>query len=151
FAPVLEGVRDSPFELGRDREFLMVDLSIENRASLMSYRAQQAVGCIGKELNTVFDELCGDVVDRNIGVLQLVHHVFGLGEVCLECIASRSMVAKCVEGGQWYGVDGVGADQLLDIENIAVGLVLRASARPEQALWLRSFGGEPLPTSRVEN
>ena len=39
-----------------------------------------------------------------------------------------------LEGGGGQGVDGVGADQLLDIENIGVGGILGAGRGPQRPL-----------------
>ncbi|GJE46385.1 hypothetical protein AEGHOMDF_5589 [Methylobacterium soli] len=55
------------------------------------------------------------------------------------------MVAERVHGGGRHGVDGVGADQLLDVEDVRVGLVLGARRGPEQALRLGALLGQGRP------
>ena len=55
------------------------------------------------------------------------------------------MIPESIEGGGRHGVDGVGADQFLDVHHIAVGGIFRAGAGPEHALCLCAFGCERIP------
>ena len=66
-------------------------------------------------------------------------------DVLLEAVARRAVIAEGVERRRRHRVDGVGTDQLLDIEHIAVVLVLGAGGSPQQPLRLCAFGGELVP------
>ena len=61
------------------------------------------------------------------------------------------MIAKGLERRRWDGIDGVRADQFLDIEHIAIIRILRAGACPQHALGLRSLGNERFPARRRED
>ncbi len=56
-----------------------------------------------------------------------------------------AVVAVGIHRRRRHRVDGVRADQLVDIENVAVGLVLGSGARPQQALRLGALLRQPLP------
>ena len=60
------------------------------------------------------------------------------------------MVAKRIHGRDRHGVDGVGPDQLLDIEHVAIGLVLGAGRGPQQPLRLCALRGQRLPARAGE-
>jgi hypothetical protein len=55
------------------------------------------------------------------------------------------MIAEGVERRRRHGVDRVGTDQLLDIEHVAVVLVLGAGRSPQQPLRFCPFGRKPVP------
>ena len=55
------------------------------------------------------------------------------------------MVAVGVHRRRRHGIDGIPADQLVDIEDVAVGLVLRPGARPQEPLSLCALLSKPLP------
>ena len=61
------------------------------------------------------------------------------------------MVEKRLHRGGRHRVDGVRADQLLDIEHVAVGLVLGAGAGPQQPLGLGPLLGQTLPALIAED
>ncbi len=48
------------------------------------------------------------------------------------------MITEGIHRRRRERVDGVGADQLLDVEDVAVGRVFRPRARPQQTLGLRA-------------
>ena len=55
------------------------------------------------------------------------------------------MVAERVHGRRRHGVDRVAADQFLDVEHIAVGLVLGPGRSPQQPLRDRTLARQTLP------
>jgi len=57
------------------------------------------------------------------------------------------VIAEGVEGGRWNGVNCVLADQFFDIDYVAVFLVFRAGAGPQQALRLRALRGKGFPAT----
>src|SRR5262249_36086380 len=56
-----------------------------------------------------------------------------------------AVLAKGIERRWWNGVHGIRANQLLDINDVAVLGILCARAGPEQTLRLRSLGGKRFP------
>ncbi len=60
------------------------------------------------------------------------------------------MVAERIQRRGWDRIDGIGRDQLLDIEYVAVVLVLRPCARPQQALHPRALCLQLLPAGTCE-
>ncbi len=71
--------------------------------------------------------------------------------------SDSAVVPECVECGLGHGVDGVGTDELLDVEDVGVGGVLRARRSPEGPLrtcprsrqLLPTFAGEDLAGSQA--
>ncbi len=55
------------------------------------------------------------------------------------------MVAVGVHRRRRHRVDGVGANQLVDVENVAISLVLGPGARPQEPLRLGALLRQPLP------
>ena len=60
------------------------------------------------------------------------------------------MVAERIEGRDRHRIDGVGTDQFLDIEHVAIGLVLGAGRRPQEPLRLGATRGKRLPALASE-
>ena len=56
-----------------------------------------------------------------------------------------SVVLEGLDRLERHRVHGVWADQLVDVEDVAVGRVLRRGRRPQAALDACALGGEPLP------
>ena len=61
-----------------------------------------------------------------------------------------AVVEEGLEGLLRKGVHGVGADEVLDVEEVGVGGVLRPGGRPERALHAGPLGRERLPRARSE-
>ena len=59
---------------------------------------------------------------------------FGLVHVGIDAAGDGAVVDEGVERGVGQGVDGVGTDQLVDIQRVAVGGVLRSGRGPERPL-----------------
>ena len=78
----------------------------------------------------------GDGVERNAGAGEFVQRALRFGGIFLKAVAQLAVIAECVHRRHRHGVDGVGTDQLLDIEHVAIGLVLGAGRRPKQPLRL---------------
>src|SRR2546422_9609153 len=64
---------------------------------------------------------------------------------------SPAVLAERIEGRRRNRVHGVRPDQLLNVDNVAVGGVLRAGAGPEQPLRLSSLCRERLPPRAAIN
>src|SRR5205085_11285725 len=63
--------------------------------------------------------------------------------------AAVILVGEIRRGGD--GIDGIRADQRVDVERVAVLRVLRAGRRPERALHLRAFFTKALETLAAED
>src|SRR5690349_16926265 len=71
-------------------------------------------------MDTVIENLGGDLVNRDAKPLERLHNVPGPVKIFFETGAQFPVLSKGVHRGWRHGVDGVRADQLLDIEHIAV-------------------------------
>src|SRR5690606_3830589 len=71
-------------------------------------------------------------------------------EVAPERVADLTMVAQGREGGVGQGVDRVGADQRFDVEQVAVGRVLGAGARPQHVLRSCAGGAQDVEARAME-
>ena len=60
------------------------------------------------------------------------------------------VIAKSVESRRRDRIDGVGANQLFDIDHITKARILRARARPGLALRLRPLFGQHVPARAAE-
>ena len=58
-----------------------------------------------------------------------------------ETVAQLAVVAERVESGRRNRVDGVRADQFLDVHDVAILGILGAGAGPQNTLRLRALGG----------
>ena len=114
-----------------DRQLLAVDTGPEHDCALMRDRAVKLIGGIREQVNAVLDQIGRDVVERDTGFFELFEHAPRILDIFLEAVARRAVVAKSVERGRRHGVDGVGADQLLDIKHVAVIFILGAGRGPQ--------------------
>ena len=73
------------------------------------------------------------------------HDLPGPVQILFEARPKSAVIAERVHCPRWHSVDRVGADQLLDIEHVAVFGILGAGARPKQPLRARALGTELLP------
>ena len=132
-------------EVVAERQRLAVDAGAEHGGALVRDRAVELVGGIGEQLDAVLDQLGGDRIERDAGFLEFGEHAPGVLDIFLEAVAQLAVVAEGIERRRRHGVDGVGADQLLDIEHVAVVLVLGAGRGPQQPLRLGALGRELVP------
>ena len=99
-------------------------------------------------LSAVGEQLVGDLLERDAGLLEVVQG--------RPSRPSRSS-SRLGRGRPWSRkasrvvrrnrVDGVGPDQLLDVEHVAVARVLGARAGPEHALRLRALRAPGPPSA----
>ncbi len=92
------------------------------------------VGGVREQLDPVLDQFGGDCVERDAGFLELGQDMPRILDIFLEAVARLAMIAKGVKRGRRHRVDGVGSDQLLDVEHVAVVLVFRSGRGPQQSL-----------------
>jgi len=94
---------------------------------------------------TVIENLGSDLVDRDLKPIERLHDVPGPAKVFFETRAEVPVLSKSVHRGWRHGVDGVRADQLLNIEHIAVFRILGSGACPKQSLRLGALRAQRLP------
>ena len=111
----------------------------------MRDRAVKLVSGIRKQLDAIPDQFGRDRIERNAGLFELGEDVSRVLDIFLEAVARLAVVAEGVERRRRHGVDRVGADQLLDIEHVAIVLVLGAGRGPQQPLWFCAFGRKLVP------
>ena len=116
--------------------------------ALARHRAEQLVERVGEQLHAFLDQLCRHRVDRDAGPIQRRHRLLGLVDILLEARPHLPVIAERIHRRRRNGVDRVGSDQLLDIEHVAVVLVLGAGARPKQPLHPRALGAAASPSAR---
>ena len=144
-APVFGRLLDRLADIAAERQRLPVEACAEHGGALVRDRAVELVGGIGEQLDAVLDQLGRDRIERDAGLFELGEDVLGVLDIFLEAVARLAVIAEGVERCRRHGVDGVGADQLLDIEHVAVVLVLGAGRGPQQPLRLCALGRELLP------
>ena len=108
---------------------------------------EQLVERIGEKLHGVVGELVGDCLHRNSGAREIVHGLLRDVDGLFEAGARMAVIAKRVERGGRNRIDRVGADEFLDVHDVAIGRIFRAGAGPQQALRLRAACGECLASA----
>src|SRR3954451_287632 len=93
-----------------------------------------------------------DVVVVDAGLAQVLEDLLRAVEVALERLAvDLAVVLEGLDRLWRHGVDGVGADQLLDVHRVLVGVVLDRGRGPQAALRLGALGRELLPALAAED
>ncbi len=123
----------------------MADAAAQQLGAFGGHRHEQRIGRIGEQLHAVFDQLLRHTGQIEAEAVGFGHDVARLVHVLGQRGADLPVVAEGVHRCRRNGVDGVAADQLLDIQHVAIRLVLHAGAGPEQALRIGAGGGELLP------
>src|SRR5664280_890006 len=119
-APVFGSLLDRLADAAAERQLLAIDSGAEHRPALVRDRAVKLVGGVREKLYAVLDQVGGDRIERDAGFLKLGEHALRILDIFLKAVARSAMIAEGVERGRRYGVDGVGTDQLLDIEHVAI-------------------------------
>ena len=117
---------------------------------MLLHRLQQLPEGVGEELHAFDEQLVGDVLHGDPDLGERGHGVSGGLHIFHEACARPPVVAKRVEGRRRDRVDGIGPDQLLDVDDVAVVGVLGSRACPEQPLRLGALGGQGLPALPAE-
>ena len=87
----------------------------------------------------------GDFFERNARAIERGEGRFRPVHVLGQRIAHPAVVAERVERRHRHGIDGVGADQLLDIDERRCRRIFGSGRGPQQPLRLGAEIGEPLP------
>ena len=95
-------------------------------------------------------ELGGHVVHVDADVGERLPHRRASSTSASTRRASGAMVGERLERGFGQRVDGVGADQLVDVERVGVRVVLGRRRRPQRPLHPGAACGERLPTGPRE-
>src|SRR5579859_6586652 len=126
----------------------MMDLVLTLFSLLLDFLihgGDQLVEGIVKELDGFVQKLASDVLHGDSGLFKIGHSLVSRGEIGVERTADDTVIAEGVHGGRRNRVDGLRADQLFDIENIAILWIFGAGAGPEQALRMCAASGQSAP------
>ncbi len=132
-------------QLVAEREVLLIDLFAENFDALLGDGGEELVGGVGEQPHALVEKLVGNAFERDAGPFECAQHALRVRRILQQAVAQFAVVAKRVDRCDRHGVDGIGADQLFDIEYVAISLVLGAGRRPQQPLWLGAVGFERVP------
>lgn len=83
-----------------------------------------------KLVDPLFLELAGDLLVADPNSLECRQSCPGFREVLFSGEARVSMVAEALQCLERHRVHGIGGDQLLDVQDITVGRILRAGTGP---------------------
>ena len=97
---------------------------------LFGHGPQQGIACCRKLRHTIGHQRIGNPGQIKpqpicLGQLRLCHT-----KIRRQCRGDMAMIAKGIHSCGRHGVDGVGADQALHIQHIAIGGVLGAGGGP---------------------
>ena len=124
---------DHSLKLGGELDGLRVEL-VANQACAPSREfADQLFEGVVAELDTLLDQFCRQRLQRDSGLLHLRHHLLGCADVFFEALPHLPVIAEGIQRCRRDRVDGIGRDQLFDIEYVAVARVLGPGARPAAA------------------
>jgi hypothetical protein len=93
---------------------------------------------IRKLLNAFVLELLRDSVIMNADLLKGIEFCPGLVEVIFDGRLDDAMVAEVLDGFERHGIDRIRPDQLLGVQDVAVGRVFGAGAGPQGTLQVRA-------------
>ena len=138
-------IGDGAIECRRQFPAQAGDRAAHQLGAFFRHRAEQIIRRIGKELHAVLDEMLGhawQIQAQPFGFRQDVPRLF---QPLAQRVLGTAMRAEGIHGRGRHGVDRIAADQLLDVQHIAIGLVLGAGAGPEQALRIGARCRQLLP------
>ncbi len=147
-APLVEHRADRLLEVRRKLRVGGREMRAEQRHALGGDRAEQGVERVGEGLHAFGDEAPGDAGKVETETVGLGEGVTRRVEIGGERGGDRAVIAERVHRRGRHRVDGVGADQLVDVQHVGVGLVLGPGGRPEQALRIGAGRLERLPARR---
>ncbi len=111
-----------------------VEQAAGQRGALRRDALHQAFKRIGESFDAIVLQFPADLFEIDADLGQRCERPLRFVQVLFDCQTDLAVIA---EGGECRGrkrVDGVRADQVFDVEHVAVVRILRAGARPERAL-----------------
>src|SRR6266550_1833609 len=129
----------------RQRHDLRIDALVKQRRAFLGHCAKHLIGRVAEKLNAVPSELVRDRVKRNSRATEIAQYALRVLDILFETVAHPAVLTEGIQRRGRHGIDCVGPDQLFDIEDVAVGIVLRTGAGPEQALLFRAVCRKFLP------
>ena len=105
---------------------------------------------VGEDADPVGQQRVRRVFQRDACFGQRPHRVAGTVEILREACARTAVIAEGRESRWRHRVDGVGPDQLLDVDYVAIAGVLRSRAGPQEPLRLRAALGQRAPARSAE-
>ena len=115
------------------------------------YRLQKFVESFFKQPNPVFGELTGYLIDGNANLGQRFHRLFRSIHVFRKAQSRMSVIAERIQRCRRNRVDRIRPDQFFHVENVSVGWILGAGARPKHSLSLGSQRSQLLPARSAED
>jgi len=97
---------------------------------------QPLVERLGKQAKALRKKAAGNLIHQEAGLTQRFHCCLGCGHVLFQAGPRTAMIPESFHCSRRNRIDGVGTDQLLDVEHGAELRVLRARAGPEDTLGL---------------
>ncbi len=113
--------------------------------------SQQLVEGFRELADPIFQQAVRGLLQRDVEFVQRGERRPRALDILLQRVSNTTVLAKGIVGGRGDGRDGLRSDQLLQIEHVPVRGVLRARARPEQALRARALLLQRLPPCSGEH
>src|SRR4051812_8086673 len=114
------------------------------------HRAQEPVEGLGEEVETVVGELLANLLEIDPGLSELRELGARLVDALDDGVGDLAVIVERQERRERHGVDGVLADERLDVEDVAVGLVLGPGRSPERPLTGGALRFQLLPAIRPD-
>src|SRR5689334_16537066 len=105
---------------------------------------------VGELLHALILELPSDLIVVDSYCFECVQRSLSLRNIFLDGEADSPMVAEVLDGFQRHSIDGIGADEFLSVEHVAVCRIFCAGAGPEWTLYMRTTMLERLEARCVE-
>ena len=130
---------------------LGIDVRLVRLAAPALHHLQQLREGVAELLDPVLQEVVRDLREGDPRLVQRRERGPRSRRVLLEAGPRAAVIAERGEGVRRHRVHGVGADQLLDVEDVRVARVLGARARPEDPLRPGALLSERLPSRAGED
>ena len=149
-APLFERRLDARLERGRHRAAVGHRAGRRAARRACARRRPKSLSAASAKSRTPSSTSCArNLLDRDAAALgSAAMTAFASSMSSSRLARDLAVVAERVHRRRRHGVDRVAADQLLDIEHVAIGLVLGAGARPQQALRPRALGARAPASAR---
>src|SRR5437667_3963536 len=112
---------------------------------------EKLVKRVSEKLDTVVGQLVSDLVHGNGQLGDRFHQLVCPFQILRQRRSGVAMVAKSFERGGWERVDGVCANEFVNVQGVFVRGIFRAGAGPQDPLFLRAPGSQFLPAIRPED
>ena len=111
----------------------------------MGDRTVELVGSVGELFDAIGNQRGRNLVKRDASSFQIIEHARRIVDMFFKTVAQSAVITERIQRRRRHGVHRVLADQLLDVERVAVIFVLGTGRGPQEPLRLRTFRGQFLP------